>query len=105
MLGNCSWKLASRKREKAEEQNCKAEFINLLMCFNKWMGFVLNFVSLSFPLNWLIPPLLTNLGFGASFQLKKHWEMEGFSTSVGRRAGGDLLLNVCFPHDGEELFH
>lgn len=45
----------------------KAEFINLLTCFNKWMGFVLNFGSLSFPLYWLIPHTVTNLGFGANF--------------------------------------
>lgn len=69
------------------------------------MGFVLNFGILSFPLYWLILPLLTNLGFGANFQLKKHWKMEGFSTSVARRAAGELLLNVGFLHVGEELFH
>lgn len=45
----------------------KAEFVNLLTCFNTWMGFVLNFGSLSFALYWLIPHTLTNLGFGANF--------------------------------------
>lgn len=69
------------------------------------MGFVLNFGSLSFPLYWLIPPLLTNLGFGANFQLKKHWEMEALSISIIRRAGGELLLNVCFLHAGDDLFY
>lgn len=106
MLGNsAAGSLHPGRGRKQRTEICKAEFINLLMCFNKWIGFVLNSVSLSFPLYWLIPPLLINLGFGANFQLKKHWEVEGFRTSIARRAGGELLLNVCFLHAGEGLFH
>lgn len=63
---------------------------------------VLNFRSLSLPLYWLIPPPLTNPGLGANFQMKKHWKMEGFSTSKTRRAGDEL--NVCFLHSGEGFF-
>lgn len=67
------------------------------ICFKLWK-FVFSFVLVDTTSPY-------KLGFGANFQLKKHWKMEGFSTSVARRAVGELLLNVGFLHVGEELYH
>lgn len=65
------------------------------ICFKLW--------KLLFFSYWLNPGLFTNLGFGANFQIKEHWEVEGFSISITGTPTWWWAAAECALHAGKDL--